>query len=93
MFLLVWGCPPLRRTRLWLWIGGLALLGVAALVGIDLQNFLAGDGNFADSPKRALFVLISSTDFPLMAAIVGTVVNTWACWRWQKARLNMGPKN
>ena len=73
----VWAFPAGRQPIIWSVIFGVAIAGLAAVVGLDLFVFFTQrGGGLSHGPMRAVFAVIMSTDFPLVALAVGS----FACW-------------
>ena len=56
-------------------------LVIAGLIGLDLRQYLAVGGASADSHMRVIHKIVTSTDLPLVAIWIGSVVNV-VCCRW-----------
>ena len=73
----VWAFPAGRKSIIWSAVFGVAIAGLAAVVGLDLFVFFTQrGGSLSHGPMRAVFAVIMSTDFPLVALAVGS----FACW-------------
>ena len=84
MVFLVWGFSAMRRRRIWLGCLALALVGIAVVAGLDLQQFLAEGGATGDIFRRIVFKIATATDLPLVAIAIGSVANLLLCcfcWR------------
>ena len=79
MFFLIWGIPEFRRRSIWIASIALTTIAIAAFLGFKLQLFTAG-GSTDQLLQKGLFTLVSSTDLPLLAILVGGVVNFFSCW-------------
>jgi len=71
----------MRLGRIWLVCLAVVSLGIAIFAGVDLQQYLWGGGASADSFQRVFYTVITSTDFPMIAVWVGSVINV-VCCRW-----------
>ena len=52
---------------------------IVGLVGFNLQQHLSGGGASADSFLVVVHSIFSMTDFPLIAAWIGSIVNVFCC--------------
>jgi hypothetical protein len=83
MLFVVWAFPESRRPKVWATMLGVALLGILGVIGLDLFSFFSNGGQLADVWMRAIFSVIMSTDIPVVALAVGSVVN-WVITRRQR---------
>ena len=81
MFLAVWAFPKLRNTTIWSVSFCVASLGLASFVGFDLMQFLSAGGLRSEAWRRALFVVITTIDFPMVALVLGCGINWVYSWR------------
>ena len=73
MLFVVWAFPDSRRRSIWWLCLAIASLGCVGWVGLDLISYVSGGGK---GPfMRALFALIMSTDVPVVALLIGSVIN------------------
>jgi hypothetical protein len=68
----VWSFPARRQPNIWLVVLGIAIAGLAVVIGFDLfEYFTKRGGQLPHGFMRAVFAVIMSTDFPLVALAVG----------------------
>jgi len=79
MIFLIWGFPVMRSRRIWLGCLALALVGIAVVAGLDLQQYLAKGGEAGESLSRIAFKIATTTDLPLVAISIGSIVNFLCC--------------
>ncbi len=58
---------------------GLAVVALAVLAGLDLRQHLAQGGAPSDNFKRVFYRIVTATDFPMVAILVGSIVNLCCC--------------
>ncbi len=76
LFCTMWVRPTVRSPKLWIMIFGCTTLAACLLIGIDLVPYLYAGGAINLLLKRALFVLVTATDLPVLALCLATA----ACW-------------
>ena len=81
MVFLVWAYPAMRARLIWLICLAITSVAVVGFVGFDLQQYLAGGGVVGDSFRRVCYKIATTTDFPLFAVWIGSVINFFCC-RW-----------
>jgi len=79
MIFLIWGFPAMRSRRIWSGCLALALVGIGVVAGLDLQQYLATGGEAGESLSRIAFKIVTSTDLPLVAISIGSIVNFLCC--------------
>ncbi len=85
MAFLVWAVPATRDPRIWLFCLIVALIGLFGIMAVDVGLFLIGGGKISESFQRAVFAVITSTDFPFVAIAIGSVINEWVTRRRKSA--------
>lgn len=75
MLFVVWAFPQSRQPSIWLISFALAIIGLAAMIGIDLFGFLSDGGQLEHGFMRAVFAVIMETEIPYVALAVGSVAN------------------
>ena len=85
----VWTIPKSRNPRIWLICLGVATLGLLGVIGIDLFDYNAFKGPMDKSFNRAVFAVIMSTDWPLVALVIGSIIN----WTISKRALKANKTN
>ena len=73
---IVWAFPAGCQPRIWSAVFGIAILGIAVVIGLDLFGFLTQGGKISDGFMRAVFAVVMMIDIPLVALAVGSL----ACW-------------
>ena len=77
MLFVAWGFPDARRRSIWWMCLAIALFGGVAWVGFDLTLYLSGGGK--NTLMRLVYAMIMSTDFPIVAMTIGSVLNLVIC--------------
>ncbi|MEM7784974.1 MAG: hypothetical protein AAF623_16615 [Planctomycetota bacterium] len=80
MFLIPWASPASRRPLIWKLTGFAAIFTLICWLGIDLLSYLATDGLVGESPMRIIYAVLTLTDVPLLALILGSFLN-WISFR------------
>lgn len=81
LFLIVWGFPKTRQLKIWLIGIAVSLIGLALMVGSDVNQFLANGGKASHWWRRAILGVLKFIDVPIFAMLVGCCVNLAFSWR------------
>ena len=86
MAFLIWAIPETRNPRIWRFCFVFAIVGLIGYMVFDVSRYLIGSGKANEGFMRAVFAMITSTDFPFVAVAVGSVINGWLTRRWKKVQ-------
>ncbi len=81
-----------QLLKVWVICAGIGVVGLGAVVGVDFVSFLGSVGGEYNM-NRTLFALLTTHNFPLIAFLVGSVVNlTFSFFFRKKIRAAMKQK-
>ena len=81
LLLVVWGFPSTRVMRIWLIGIVISVVGLALVVGMDVNQFIVDGGTASHWWRRAILTTMSAIDIPVIAALIGCSINFVFSWR------------
>ncbi len=87
MLFIVWAIPAARDRKIWELCLTLALLGIVVLITLEFAGFFPAAGHPHSLLTRITMLILTTTDFPVVAFAIGSIINWTVSKRIRRSSL------